>query len=111
MRGKAGGDHQGMNIERHSDDPVREAINRAEYNETKLFGEVEGYEVLLVARITQGGVTSDPRPLMTIHFGGEYDQEEDLYLSGKSITRRFDKVWDMDRKVGEMQREYDLEEL
>lgn len=100
---------EGMNIERHTDDPVQEAINRAEWKETKLYGEVSGYEILVVARVTDGGVTSDPKPRMTVHFDGEYDREEDIYLSGKRLTRRFDKVWDMDHKVGELQREHDLE--
>lgn len=97
----------GMNIQNHDGDLVREAVNREEYNQQKALGEVEGHEVLVVARVSDSTPTGGFRPKLTVHVGGEYD--DGVYLSGSSVTETFDELWELDEAFGELYREHDLE--
>lgn len=100
-------DHNVMNIQGHDGDMVREAVNRSEYVEQKALGEVDGYEVLVVARVTEEGLTSGFRPKLTVHIGGRY--EDGTYLGGSTVHDTFEELWDLDGAFGELYREHDLE--
>lgn len=97
-----------MNIQSHDGDLVREAINREEYWEHTAVGEISEhdgrieYEVLVVARVAE---TNTPK--LTVYVGGEWDG--DVYLGGSSVSRIYDRLWNLDAAFGELYRTYDLE--
>jgi hypothetical protein len=99
-----------MNIQQADPgDHVREAINRAEYWPHKAVGEVDGYEVLVSARVTESTATGGFAPLLTVHVDGEW--KDGVYLGGASIAERYDSLHSLDRDFGRLSREYDLEVL
>jgi hypothetical protein len=97
-----------MTIENHDSDPVREALNRVEYFDRVAVGEVDGYAVQLVAKVTDQGLTGGFTPKLTITVDGEWDHETGTYLGGSTIRREFDTVWEMDAEFGELCREHGL---
>lgn len=99
----------GMNIQPDEGDHVREAINRAEYVDHKAVGEVDGHEILVHARVTDSTLSGGFRPKLTVYVGGEYDREEDIYLSGSTVRETFETVWGLDEAFGRLSREHDLE--
>jgi hypothetical protein len=97
-----------MTLKEDDSDPVREALNRAEYFDHIAVGDVDGYAVQLVAKVTEQGLTSGFNPKLTITVGGEWDHETGTYLGGSTIRRSFDTVWQLDKEFGELCREHGL---
>ena len=97
-----------MTLKKHDSDPVREALNRAEYFDHVAVGEVDGYAVQVVAKVTESGPTSDFTPRLTISVGGGWDHELGTYLGGSTVHRSFDTVWQLDDEFGELCREHGL---
>jgi len=97
-----------MSIIKHDSDPVREALNRAEYYDHVAVGEVDGYAVQLIGRVTEQGLTPGFTPKLTIFVGGEWDHETGTYLGGSRIRRSFETVWQLDKEFGELCREHGL---
>ena len=98
-------------IERHSGDHVREALNRHRFEERLAHGEVEGEEVLLVAQLDKGKY-----PKMFVHAGGEWvqypeDDVEDEYVGGVAYLVTFENIHSLDRNFDRLRREYDLQEV
>jgi hypothetical protein len=97
-----------MNLKRDGGDAVREALNRAEYFYHIAVGEVDGYAVQVVAKVTGTGLTSGFRPKLTITVGGEWDHETGTYLGGSTTRRSFDTVWQLNGEFGALCREHGL---
>jgi hypothetical protein len=97
-----------MTLKEADSDPVREALNRAEYFDHIAVGDVDGYAVQLVAKVTEQGLTAGFNPKLTITVGGEWDHETGTYLGGSTIRRSFDTVWQLDEEFGELCREHGL---
>ena len=110
-----------MTLKKHDSDPVREALNRAEYFDHRAVGEVDGYAVRVIARVTNQELSkgfiqkvTDKEllkgfiPEMMISVGGEWDHELRTYLGGSTIRRQFDSVFEMDEVFGKLCREYGL---
>ena len=97
-----------MTITKHDSDPVIKALNRAEYFDHVAVGDVDGYAVKVVAKVTDQRLTSGFTPKMTITVGGTWDHETGTYLGGSTIRRSFNTVWKMDEEFGELCQEYGL---
>ncbi|MFB6202101.1 MAG: hypothetical protein ABEI98_08835, partial [Halorhabdus sp.] len=98
-------------VERHSGDHVREALNRHRFEERLAHGDVEGGEVLLVAQLDKGKY-----PKLFVHAGGEWvqypeDDIEDEYAGGVTYFVTYDNVHSLDRDFDRLRREYELEEV
>ena len=93
------------------DDPVQEAINRAEYFDHNAVGDVRGYTVQVTARVTKSMVGGGGfNPVLTIHVGGEWDAETATYLTGSAwkLRETFDSVWALNDRFGKLCREHGL---
>jgi hypothetical protein len=95
-----------MNIKKHDGDPVQEAINRAEWVDYLGFAEVDGHDILVEAHLSEGGT-----PTLTIYAGGEFDEAVGEYAGETVYTETFDRVWHLDRAVGQCHREHELERI
>jgi len=91
-----------MTLKKHDSDPVREALNRAEYFDHVAVGDVDGYAVQVVAKVTDSGLTSGFTPKLTISVGGDWDHETGTYFGGSTIRRSFDTVWELEDEFGEL---------
>lgn len=96
-------------IERHSNDPVQEALNRDEFEMREAHGTVGGKEVLLVASLDRGRM-----PKLTVWGGGElveYEEDdiEDEYTGGETREVGFENVHALTREFERLCSEYELE--